>query len=483
MFTPVHEAGRKAEEIAARVHAALFGLGDARLRALLEQVAREGERERLVYLHDDVKESVRVFASPVVALPDQLSYCRTVSLALHRALKRLPDLYFADPAVREALRLPEVEEAWLREYWTPGAREVNSVFGRHDAVCEFASPTWKESLRFLEPNMSGIGGLHFVPSADRVLARTVLPALHAADPALMLETAQDIRGLLMQELLDHLESLGRAGRTVCFVEPKYAGAGPDEQAELARYVHDHFGLAVCHADPAELEIAGEEVVFGGRVVDLVYRDYSVLDLLDAAEDGTDIAPMRQLFAQNRVVSSIAAELDQKSCWEVFTDPDVVARHFDSDDRRFFRRHVPWTRVLSDRRTTLVDDRAGDLLPFVVRSREQLVLKPNRAYGGQGVLVGAHATEGEWQSAMDEALADSDRWVVQAAVRLPVLELPSTTEAGGVAHEPYFVVLGFATSTYGMAILGRASQQHVVNVARRGGIAVVVIGHPPGRVVI
>jgi hypothetical protein len=481
MQSPVEQAGLIAADLAQHVRATMRRLEDGEVTALLSRITDEARAERLTYLRDDVSEVVRVFALPIVALPDQLSYVRTVTLTLHRALKRLPDLYFADPDVRRALQLPTIEEQWLREYWIPSTRDTNTVFGRHDAVCDFASPAWLRSLWFVEPNMSGIGGLHLVPSANRVLARTVLPALHAIAHDLQLETSQDIRGLLMQELVDHLEGIGRAGQTICFVEPKYASSGPDEQAELARYVHERFGVTVCHADPAELELSGEEVRFEGRVIDLVYRDYAVSDLLEAAAEGTDIAPMRALFAQNRVVSTIASEIDQKSCWEVFTDPELLDRHFDSDERRLIRRHIPWTRVLEERRTTLADGRTGELLPFVLAERERLVLKPNRSYGGTGVQIGAATPPARWQAAVDEALADGERWVVQRAVPVPTIELPVIAD-GQLAFEPFYVVLGFAPSTYGLATIARASQQRVVNVAQQGGICVVVVGHPPGRIV-
>src|SRR5262249_36096310 len=150
------------------------------------------------------------------------------------ALKRLPELYLEDPDVRAILALPEREEAWLRRYWTPEVSEQNTVVGRHDAVIDFGTPGWKESLQFLDPNMAGTGGLHLIPTASHIVGEVVLPALRAWDRQLELEGAQDIRGLLIQDLIDLLESTGRPGRTVCFVEPKYAGYGPDEQGELAR---------------------------------------------------------------------------------------------------------------------------------------------------------------------------------------------------------------------------------------------------------
>jgi hypothetical protein len=407
-----------------------------------------------------------------------------VTLALHGALKRLPELYLTDPDVRALLALPPREEEWLRQYWTPGVSEQNTVVGRHDAIVDFGSPHWKESLQFLEPNMGGIGGLHLIPTASHILAEVVLPVLRARDPELELETAQDIRALLMQDLLDHLEAIGRKGRTVCFVEPKYAGYGPDEQGELARYIHAHFGVEVCHADPAELALDGEEITYQGRVIDLIYRDYAVEDLLELEGEGVDVRPMRQAFATNRVVSSIAAELDQKSCWEVLGDPVLAKRHFSSEDRAFFRRHLPWTRILRPGTTTLPDGDQDDLVEYVLHSREDLVLKPNRSYGGTGVTVGPVTGVTEWKKAVETALAPGgERWVAQRLVPLPVTHFPVKDASGRLHSEPFYVVYGFAPSAYGLATLGRASQARVVNVAQHGGMCVLVVGHPPGQIVL
>lgn len=481
MRTPVEEAGLAAQRLAAAVRRALWRLPPATLAARLDALAAAAEARHLCYVRDDVVEPVRVFAAPIVAVPAQLSYVRTATQALTAACRRLPDLYLEVPAVADVLRLPPAEEAWLRACWGPAVRATNPVFARHDAVCDFASPRWLDTLQFLEPNLSGVGGLHMVPAAERALIDTIAPALVAEDPALELEPGQDIRALLMQELIDHLAAVGRRASTVAFVEPRFEGSGPDEQDALARYVHDRFGIAVCHVDPAELRLVGDEVMAGDLVVDVAYRDYGVADLLDAEAEGTDVAPMRRLFADNRVVSSIAGELDQKSIFELFTDPDH-ARHFTADELRVFRRHVPWTRLVADRRTTLPDGTTGALLPYLVAARDELVLKPNRSYGGTGVTVGAVTDEAAWAAAIDAAVADPERWVAQRAVALPTVDFPVADGAGAVHAEPFYVVFGFAATSYGLATLGRAAPQRVVNVAQRGGLCPVLIGHPPGRVV-
>ena len=67
--------------------------------------------------------------------------------------------------------------------------------------------------------------------------------------------------------------------------------------------------------------------------------------------------------------------------------------------------------------------------------------------------------------------------------MPVLEFPVLDAGGAVQAEPFYTVMGFAPSRYGLATLGRASQKRVVNVAQRGGMFSLLVGHAPGRLVI
>jgi hypothetical protein len=482
MLTPAEELGLSGRRLAGRVLKAFHKIPEAELMDLIHQIREEACRRHLIYLREGSMETIRVLPCPVTALPDQLAYIHFVTLTIHNALKRLPELYFQDFAVREVLRLSPDEEEWLWRYWGPSHRENNPVFGRLDAVVDFTSPMWKDSLRFLEPNLSGIGGLHLVPTSEHLLNDLVLPVLRAQDPELRLEIGADIRELLMQEVLDHLEAIGRPARNLCFVEPKYAGSGPDEQEALARYLHDRHGLKLMHADPTELSLHHGEVVYNGDQVDLVYRDYPVYDLIALERQGVSIEPMRALFQQNRIISPIAAELDQKSCWEILTDPQFTQKYFSADERLVFRRHLLWTRILADRKTLLPDGQTGSLLDYVRREHESLVLKPNRGFGGEGVVIGPATEPAEWESAIERALADRERWVVQQLATIPVTEFPVLGPDEALHLEPFYTVMGFAPSKYGLAVLGRASQKQVVNVAQRGGMCVVMTGRAPGQLV-
>jgi hypothetical protein len=474
MLTPAEEQGLAGLALAGRVQHVLYRLAPAELAALIERLRAGALAQHVVYLHEGEVTPIRILPAPIPVLPDQLAYVHHVTLTVQNALKRLPALYLNDFTVREILRLPEPEERWLRECWGASHEAHNPVFGRLDALVDFTSPMWKETLRFVEPNLMGIGGLHVVPTCERLIADIVAPVLHDGDVELDLTVGQDMRELLTHELLAHMAAIG-TGPQVCFVEPKYAGNGPDEQEQLARYLRERHGLTVMHADPSELELRGGTVWHGAERVDLAYRDYGVTDLLELSEEGVDVEPMRVLLRENRVVSSIAAELDQKACWEVLTDPRLCQQYFTAEERLVFQRHILWTRVLSDRRTVLPDGRPGNLLDYAHSGHETLVLKPNRAYGGDGIVIGPAVTREEWDRAMSDALADPvDRWVVQQLASIPVREFPVIGPDGAVHIEPFYTVMGFAAGAAGVAILARASQKQVVNVAQHGGLCGVLV---------
>jgi hypothetical protein len=477
MLTPAEELGLSGLRLASRVRKAFERIPEPDLAALMQRMREECYRRHVVYLRDNVAEAIRVMPCPVTVLPDQLPYITYVSQTILNALKRLPELYLHDPAIREILLLTPAEEEWLRDCWGPSHGDSNPVFGRLDAMIDFISPMWKDSLRFVEPNLGSIGGLHLIPTAERIVADVVLPVLQAEDHGLRLEGGLDVRELLMQEILDHAQAIGRRLENLCFVEPKYVGSGPDEQEEIARFYHARYGMRIMHADPRELTLEGEEVFYEGARLDIAYRDYTVYDLVELQREGVDVAPMRALLRQNRVMSSVAAELDQKSCWEVFTNPTLARKYFSAEERQLFHRHILWTRLLSDRRTLLPNGRTGSLLDHVRRERETLVVKPNRAFGGEGVYIGPACSDAEWQAAVDRALVDHDSWVVQQLASIPVHEFPGLGPNGRVVSEPFYTVMGFAPSKYGVAILGRASQKQVVNVAQRGGMCAVMTGHP------
>jgi carboxypeptidase Taq len=490
MQTPDDLLALAGRSIHGRIRRALTAIPPDALQLIDARLRRAAGENGLVYERDESVEAIRVLARPICVLPEQYTYIHHATLEILQGLKLLPTMYLEDKRVRRVLQWSEAEDAFFREVWRPEHAEDNPVYGRLDAVLDPTSGHWRETLKFVEPNLSGVGGIQIAPVAERLVMGDVVPMLTGHDPTLRLSLPRDQRELFLQLLVDHQRVLGRGQGALCLLEPRYAQGGPVEQQSLCDHLRELYGVTMVHADPRDLRVKNGEVYFEDTLIDVVYRDYEVRDLLALPAQGHDIEPMRLLFRENRVVSSIGAELDQKAAFELLTDP-AFEDHFTPEQRRLFARHVLWTRRVYERQVTLPSGRVTDLVPFLRAEREELVLKPNRGYGGAGIRLGPVSSEAEWDAAIEQALADADdpdrSWVVQRLAEIPVYEFPVVGETGHVHEEPFYVVMGFAPTEGGLGNLCRVSQKQVVNVAQRGGVVAVLVGegsthlHGPPRV--
>jgi carboxypeptidase Taq len=485
VLSPAEALGLTGATLEARIRRAANHVSDTTFARIAERLRADARANEMIYEHEGVQEPVRLMLRPLLVMQEQLSYVHHVCLQLIEALKRLPDLYLGDERIRKIVAITPEEERWFRGTWTKDHSRFNSIYGRLDAVCDFTGANWQDSLHFMEPNLTGVGGIHYAPVAEQLLMRDVLPTLLAHDPDLVVALPRDQRDLFVQVLIDHARAIGRDSAQLCFVEPKYVADGPPEQSVLSQFLSQRHGLTIAHADPRELRVKGEEAFYEDVRIDVVYRDYELRELIGLEREiGHPLEAMRLLFRQNRVVSSIVGDFDHKSAFEILTDPELGERYFGADDRRLFRRHVLWTRLLADRRTTLPQDQQGDLLDYARKNRELLVLKPNRAYGGTGVMLGAATNQSEWEQVLQNAALAADdaeqSWVVQTATRLPVHEFPVVGPDGRVFGEPFYAVMGFVATENGLGTICRVSQKQVVNVAQRGGLAAVLEAEAPAE---
>lgn len=483
ILSPNETLGLAGAALDSRVRKAASHINDLTFAQIGQRLRADAQKNELTYERDGAFEPIPVMLRPLLAMNEQLNYVQHVCQRLTDALKRLPSLYLNDPVVKKVIAITPGEEGWLRDTWTEAHNRNNTVYGRLDAVCDFTAAGWQDTLHFMEANLSGVGGINYAPLAEQLVMRDIVPTLLDHDPALRIEMPRDQRDLFIQVLIDHARAVGRNRCRLSFVEPKYAEDGINEQSVLCQYLGARHNLTITHADPTELRIKDGDVFYGDDCVDVAYRDYEVRDLIELEEElGKPLDAMRLLFKQNRVVSSLVGDFDHKSCWEVLTDPAIAEKYFSAEECRLFRRHVLWTRIVGPRRTTLPHNIEGDLLEFVRQHREELVMKPNRSYGGEGVTIGASTSQADWDKLINEAAAASSdteaNWVVQKATRLPVHEFPVVGKDGRVFAEQFYAVMGFAPTENGLGIMCRVSQKQVVNVAQHGGMAAVLVAHQP-----
>ncbi len=174
-------------------------------------------------------------------------------------------------------------------------------------------------------------------------------------------------------------------------------------------------------------------VLGDFVVELVYKRVVVGEMLDR------LGPENVMVqaAKDRAVcvaNGFGVQLAfRKNLFALLTDP-IHSNLFDDDVRRGIEKYVPWTRRVKEVKT----DRAGntvDLIPYILRAKDSLVLKPGGEYGGKGVVLGWEASHEEWESALKYAIANS--YIVQERVAVGSELYPSMMESKLIFSERYF----------------------------------------------
>ena len=169
-----------------------------------------------------------------------------------------------------------------------------------------------------------------------------------------------------------------------------------------------------------------------------------------------------------MVNSFRSKLiHKKALFAVLTD-NRYAPLFSQAEVAAIRAHVPWTRIVRDEQSDYQNEQI-DLLEFVRRNSERLVLKPNDDYGGHGITIGWNVDQSEWEAAIDKAQANGD-YLVQERVPTARETFPALTAGGRIEFAEQLVDLDplLFNGKVGSAFT-RLSYTELANVSSGGGM--------------
>jgi hypothetical protein len=234
-----------------------------------------------------------------------------------------------------------------------------------------------------------------------------------------------------------------------------------------QYFRSH-GLECVIADPREVEYRGGKLYAGDFHISLIYKRVLISELL--ARGGLDHPVVRAV--RDRAVCMVnpfrCKILYKKASFAVLSD-ERNAHLFSADDLDAIHAHIPWTRVVAERKTTHAGQTI-DLVPFVLHNKDRLVLKPNDDYGGRGIFLGWTVDEAAWEKAVQSALAEP--YIVQERINLPSEPFPSFVD--GKLHVIDRMLDTAPFTWYGAYMDGcltRISTAALLNVTAGGGSTV------------
>jgi uncharacterized circularly permuted ATP-grasp superfamily protein len=228
------------------------------------------------------------------------------------------------------------------------------------------------------------------------------------------------------------------------------------------------GVRAVVADVRDCALIGGRLVAAGTPIDLIYKRVLIRELLERGGLDHPIVRAVRTGAVCMANPFRCKILHQKASLAVLSD-ERNAGLFGAGEAVAIAEHVPWTRVVEERKTAFAGE-AIDLVPWIERNRERLVLKPNDEYGGAGIVLGWEVDDSAWAAALRTALAEP--FIVQARIGLPSESFPSVADgelvfADRIVDTAPFVFGG----AYADGCLTRVSTAALVNVTAGGGSTV------------
>jgi hypothetical protein len=395
---------------------------------------------------------------PRFLTPAQYGSLRSELLVLLEAFRKANDAALADPALLAQFGLEPWEETMLRALPVP---RTATPLSRIDAFFT----TGERGLKVTEYNAETPAGVAYSDAlAELFLA---LPAARDFQRRWRMVPLPGRHSVLEALVEAHIGLVGR-GEPVSIAIVDWNEVPTRSEFLLFQDYFRRLGAPCVVADPGDLDYRDGRLYAAGTPVTVVYKRVLLAELV--ARGGLEHPLVRAVRdgAVAMVDSFHCKPLHKKASLAVLSD-ERNAGLFGAKERAVIARLVPWTRRVEERRTSF-GRRKVDLVPFVLASRERLVLKPNDDYGGAGVVLGWTVSDGAWEAATREAL--SRPYVVQERIELPSETYPTTVN--GRLHFGSRIV-DVAPYAYDMSrvdgCLSRVSTDPLVNVTAGGGSTV------------
>jgi uncharacterized circularly permuted ATP-grasp superfamily protein len=345
------------------------------------------------------------FLRPLFMDPHDEARQRAACEVVARAGERISREAMTDPALLAAFGPSDAERALVA---------IDPGYAYASTASRLDSFLLPDSLMFAEYNAESPAGFGYTEMLAAVFEQ--LPIMERfrehfdAQPYPMMDA-------MLEALIASYRDWGGTARPPRIVITDFRGVPTWNEFEILAHRFTSRGVPTLVADPRDLEIVNGRLVAHGEPIDLVYRRALVNDIV-ARPDDTRVLVQAYRDRLACVANTFRCKIPhKKSFFAVLTDEAHAAR-FSTEEHAVIRAHVPWTRVVAERRTRT---RAGDdvdLPTFIRDNRNRLVLKPADDFGGHGVALGWEIDHGEWDTVLREALAaPAGSWIVQE--RIPI----------------------------------------------------------------
>lgn len=407
------------------------------------------------------------FLRPFFLSPEDEQRVRVVAEQMAEFGERVANAALADAALLGQLHLREAELRLIR---------LGKPYGFASTASRLDSFLLPETLKFAEYNGESPAGSGYTETLTEVFRN--LPVMAEFTKTYDVHSYPLSAKLLDALVMAYLDWGGTSKKPQMLITD-WREVPTWSEFEILQERFEKMGVPVELADPRDLHFDGKALIANGKKIDLLYRRVLMNDIVARP---AECKPLVDAVAANAVcmANHFRCKIPHvKAFFAVLTDERNDAL-FSFGERELIRRHVPWTRVVADVRTSHYGT-AIELLDFVRRQRQHLVLKPSDEYGGSGVTLGWETGEAEWDTVIEKAVAPAQGcWIVQERIPIRREVFPWVQAEGQVDYRDMLV--DFAPYLFRGKVCGfltRLSATGLANVTSGGGQIPAFRVHPRG----
>jgi len=401
------------------------------------------------------------FLRPFFLSPQDEKRVRIVAETIAKLGERVTTAALEDKSLLAQFHLRPEEERLAR---LPTGYGLASTASRLDA---FLLP---DSLKFAEYNGESPAGAGYAETLAEVFRNQ--PVMEKFKKRFEIHSYPLSAKLLDALIHSYLDWGGTAKRPqMAIVDWKEVPTWSEFEILQARF--QKMGVPVVLADPRDLVFDGKKLIAHGKKIDLLYRRVLINDIVAKPKECEALV---NAYAANAMctANTFRCKIPHvKAFFAVLTDERNSAL-FSHGEREVIKNHIPWTRVVADVMTARYGDPI-ELLPFIRKNRENLVLKPSDEYGGTGVTLGWETGESAWDRVIERAVSaakaggNNGCWIVQERIPIRREVFPYINATGSVEFRDMLV--DFAPYLFRGKLCGfltRLSATGLANVTSGGG---------------
>src|SRR3989475_1487404 len=396
------------------------------------------------------------FLRPFFLSSEDEERVRTVSETIADLAERITTTALDDKNLFAQLHLREEEEHLAR---------IHAGYGPASTASRLDAFLLPASLKLAEYNGESPAGAGYAETLAEIFRE--LPMMGAFTKKYAVHS-YPLSAKLLDALLTTYMDWGGASKRPQVAIVDWEDVPTWSEFEILQERFERMGVPTLIADPRELEWDGKSLVSQEKKIDLVYRRVLINDIVAKP---AECSALVKAYSANAVcvANNFRCKIPHVKAFFAVLTGEQNGALFSHGERELIRKHIPWTRVVADVKTAHYGQPI-ELLAFVRKERENMVLKPSDEYGGSGVTIGWETSEAAWDAAIELALsAKNGVWIAQERIPIRREIFPYISQTRKVDYRDMLV--GFAPYLFRgklCCFLTRLSATGLANVTSGGG---------------